>query len=174
MTLASLGLLILVCVVWVRSKMYWDRIVWSRQGGAYCVIDIAPFGLSFNRYATRPYDLPVNWHCEQLISLQVGMEIDSLDASDGTRWIKPVFDDHGALLASGPWFLPMPRSLMHFWIWFWQLALITGMLPAARGAIAIRRAVRTRRQRREGCCVTCGYDLRATPHRCPECGATPS
>jgi hypothetical protein len=51
---------------------------------------------------------------------------------------------------------------------FWLPALVCAGLPAA----AVVRLVRARRRvRRGGVCTACGYDLRATPGKCPECGA---
>jgi hypothetical protein len=50
--------------------------------------------------------------------------------------------------------------------------LLFGILPAARGAAYVRGVVRARRRSRRGQCVVCGYDLRATPEQCPECGAS--
>jgi hypothetical protein len=53
-------------------------------------------------------------------------------------------------------------------------ALLTLTIPAV-GLVWMSLTARRRDLRnREGRCVACGYDLRATPDRCPECGATPA
>ena len=52
----------------------------------------------------------------------------------------------------------------------WFLALLLAVAPARHG----RQALRQRLGPRPGCCRHCGYDLRATPDRCPECGTPPA
>src|SRR5688572_6495783 len=52
---------------------------------------------------------------------------------------------------------------------FWCATLVTGVLPALWLTREFRR-LRFHRRTRQGLCPTCGYDLRASPTRCPECG----
>jgi hypothetical protein len=66
--------------------------------------------------------------------------------------------------------VPPPRSARIFYVPHWFAALLFTIFPAIR----LRSIHRTRRLNRAGLCERCGYDLRATPDRCPECGAVPA
>ncbi len=54
------------------------------------------------------------------------------------------------------------------------LLVATLMLPAAVTMSRLRASRRGRMRRLAGHCRRCGYDLRATPGRCPECGMVPA
>lgn len=51
----------------------------------------------------------------------------------------------------------------------WPLMLLFGVLPSLRALRWFQISARTRRG--DGLCKHCGYDLRATPDHCPECGS---
>jgi predicted amidophosphoribosyltransferase len=57
-------------------------------------------------------------------------------------------------------------SLREVWFPYWFPVLLFAILPAFR----LRSILRNRHRHRAGFCQHCGYDLRATPNRCPECG----
>jgi hypothetical protein len=63
------------------------------------------------------------------------------------------------------------RKLFVSW---WLIVLFSAILPALWGGNWARYYLRQRataRRQRRNLCASCGYDLRATPDRCPECGA---
>jgi hypothetical protein len=59
----------------------------------------------------------------------------------------------------------------------WLIAAVTAILPlwwALPFSVRGVRQILEHRKRRNGFCIGCGYDLRATPNQCPECGTIPS
>jgi hypothetical protein len=52
---------------------------------------------------------------------------------------------------------------------YWLVVLVAALLPG-RSVVRYGR-YRYRRAFKPGVCRSCGYDLRASPDRCPECGA---
>jgi hypothetical protein len=58
------------------------------------------------------------------------------------------------------------------WVPYRIMATVFGLLPAVGIFVRYRRQRGLARER--GICPRCGYDLRATPERCPECGSVPA
>jgi len=56
---------------------------------------------------------------------------------------------------------------------YWLLAIVFGILPGIKTLNIVLASRRRRYRRSHGLCLACGYDLRATPDRCPECGTVP-
>jgi hypothetical protein len=55
----------------------------------------------------------------------------------------------------------------------WFLSTVTAVLPAIKLQRLVRtkmRDIRSLRWRRRGLCGSCGFDIRFSPERCPECG----
>src|SRR5205085_2256209 len=69
--------------------------------------------------------------------------------------------------------LPARRSLSRRWsvnVPLGGLLALVAALPSVR-LVSYRQRQLIEGRKACGLCVSCGYDLRATPERCPECGA---
>jgi hypothetical protein len=65
----------------------------------------------------------------------------------------------------------VPSYWIARWIVFPHAAAVLLTLPLP--IIWAYRSARRRRRLRHGLCPACGYDLRASPQKCPECGTIP-
>jgi hypothetical protein len=54
-----------------------------------------------------------------------------------------------------------------YWLPYWLLAVVASVVPLRWVTLLVIRA----RRQRQGLCALCGYDVRVSEGRCPECGS---
>jgi hypothetical protein len=169
-TVLALVLTIAVVVLWVRSDLVSDSIYrsrwWSegaeRNESAWSLFDgRGGLGIGHRRqqFAPSPVHLPESfWKKARPVRIAgTPFQPASFFQRLGFRYID---------VPNSP--SPAPNNYYREWnAPFWCLLLLFAPLPVVRIGAAMRRG----RGRRRGLCAVCGYDLRATPERCPECGA---
>jgi hypothetical protein len=164
---AALSLLlgVAVGVAWVRSYWWVERVTWQRIDGRPW-IESAPGRLRIALWVANHANLPESGRGFRYTR-------DEARYAGGDEWfLQPLFGDRYATRKFGPllWHTRQPplSHVIHARVIvpFWWIVVGMSILPLTW---TIRR-LRFRRRKQRGLCPTCGYDLRATPDRCPECG----
>ena len=161
----SLLLFVALCVLWARSYGRTDALYLQTDAG-FRALDVSSgyFGVQVNQgdhtlpnglqyrlmYPYTPYHMAVAYGPAQPGDTFVSYEL--RDAG----WYTV---QNGGRMRTATGCAPL-----------WYFAVALALLPVTWTTARVRERLRKRR-RRAGCCPVCGYDLRATPDRCPECGA---
>jgi hypothetical protein len=165
-TAVSAALFVAICALWVRSYAVQDTLLWQRvDGGRWASTDSGRLFLAADlaNWSGEPADFYGIRHTSappDPVANEAWMYVLNVDVRD--RW---THRDWGGF-AWTRWVGRGP-SKTQLIVPLWSLAAAAAVLPL--GWLTWR--FRGRRRRRRGLCPACGYDLRATPDRCPECGA---
>jgi len=182
LTVVSLVLCMVAAALWVRSYFVFDAVAGcvreTLTSGTYVQAFSAGGTITLRRFdltltgATAP---PPEYRLRDLLHFDVGQQ---------RHWTRG---------DPGPWAQDRFHYLVGFSSWdgtYRRLSLrdvtmverdrgitLPHWLPmvfaAAAPALWWRASRKGRMRRHAGLCVTCGYDLRGTPDRCPECGGIP-
>jgi hypothetical protein len=150
-----------------------DTIVVSDGSRCEIVLSFIPGHLCLLGFRTPmskncDYDFPARLHIESFSARGVQ---DSLQRSHYDWWVvQPTrsvlgfsWNNHTLL----PQFQPPGFNAHVFSIPLWFLAGAFSIAPTARFLYLSRK----HKRRRRSLCIHCGYDLRASIHKCPECGS---
>jgi hypothetical protein len=165
-SIVSLLLWVAVCALWARSHVVrdyaWAWLPWPGADGRSIKVDADSGG----------GQVEIAWH---VWTAAERAAVQRNNALAGVNWYHRTFPDvprqyarsipPTAWNAAGfKWY----RGPTHASVSapYWSAALLSAVLPVAWVATRWRRRWRLV----AGRCPACGYDLRASPHRCPECG----
>jgi hypothetical protein len=144
--------------IWVRSEQdYYDFAMNSRYNFLTHIIwDEGRIRLDLTiGLVNGDLGPPMPWQHISNAYMRPGIHGDPRNGLVSVQWVS--FKRH----AQPPWAVSYDLVLR-----LWIVALAT----AAPTLIWLQKRIVNRRREMTGFCRNCGYDLRASPHRCPECG----
>jgi hypothetical protein len=152
LTAISLLLLLATLVLWVRTDQFADQLEYRGPDTSYSLTAHSS-GIVYIQFR---HHIPVSLEPGQMVS---------------TDWRERWHYDRVNQGYKGNGFIFQKSAAFEFYNFglpYWLILIMTALLPAARLTSRLRG-----KRHRSGLCPQCGYDLRATPDRCPECGAIP-
>ncbi len=186
--LAAVSLMLLIGVIgaWPRSLVTSDSVSYLTTGSTRFSLGTAPQGLAFSRQQLdkallvrfRDDSLSPGWRlASDPWGQAVPRVITGRSAQSGGVSFRFTTSSAVVTLAPNTWTAP-DNSLLGFGgdsvggnmrivVPFWFLGVLFLMLPI----LWVRWFWRDRTRQLLGLCRRCGYDLRASSDRCPECGA---
>ena len=173
-SLVSLMLCVLVAGSWLAS---YANVTFLSSRGILHVVRVPPDRANPNRISV---DVE-RWVDDDSVRLMIGQHVD-----EGMRMnYQPLRETPPTWAATGVRFwnaqgftrrppqAPSPVTVQILAVSYGWLAAAAAVYPVVHLVRQAVRVSRERRRRRQNRCAACGYDLRATPGACPECGAMP-
>jgi hypothetical protein len=156
---ASLGGCLIVMVLWLRTGAGALEMEWAGLRGEH--YHRARFVCAFGNVRAEWVLLHKEWAGDAEHS---GFHLDLTDAPRASRFWSREFEASHVV--------GRPGEIRAAQVPHWFAVLICLPFPLAVFGSRLLRRRRLRRQRLTGRCQSCGYDLRESPDRCPECGTT--
>jgi hypothetical protein len=175
LTTLSLLLGVATAVLWARSYWRTDSISIRLPGEVERSGDHGQISLTFNVVSSRGAIVLTRWEEENRVrpdepyppppTLRISAYQSPRPWQVERGWQSPRWEGYAGFVSGSEYYNGSGASsdLRYFALPYWCPVLMLTLFASPM-------LTRFRRRNRPGLCPTCGYDLRATPTRCPECG----